>query len=63
MVLENFQKKYLIAGGTGMVYQQLLKILTELGSNIRVVSLDNPKLISQSVLNNIEFIQSVINFR
>ena len=41
-----------------MVGQQLVKILLELGSNVRVVSLDNPELVSNSQLNNIEFIKS-----
>ena len=59
MILEKFTKKnILIAGGTGMVGQQLVKILLELGSNVRVVSLDNPELVSNSQLNNIEFIKS-----
>lgn len=58
-VSEKFLKKnILIAGGTGMVGQQLLKILIDLGSNVRVVSLDNPELVSNFQSNSVEFIQS-----
>lgn len=59
MIFEKFSKKnILIAGGTGMVGQQLLKILLDMGSNVRIVSLDGPELLTNSQLNNIEFIQS-----
>lgn len=35
--------KVLVAGGTGMIGIQLVKLLVELGARVRIVSLDDPK--------------------
>jgi len=52
-------KKVLVTGGTGLIGQQLIKLLKEEGANIRIVSLDNNSLVPP----DIEFMQlDLMNF-
>lgn len=52
-------KKVLVTGGTGLIGQQLIKLLKEEGANIRIVSLDNNALVPSDV----EFMQlDLMNF-
>jgi GDP-L-fucose synthase len=52
-------KKVLVTGGTGLIGQQLIKLLKEEGANIRIVSLDNNSLVPPDV----EFMQlDLMNF-
>lgn len=46
-------KKVLVTGGTGLIGQQLIKLLKQEGANIRIVSLDNNSLVPSDV----EFMQ------
>jgi GDP-L-fucose synthase len=46
-------KKVLVTGGTGLIGQQLIKLLIEKEANIRIVSLDNNTIVP----NNIEFMK------
>lgn len=46
-------KKVLVTGGTGLIGQQLIKLLREEDANIRIVSLDNNSLVP----SDIEFMQ------
>jgi len=52
-------KKVLVTGGTGLIGQQLIKLLKQEGANIRIVSLDNNALVPSDV----EFMQlDLMNF-
>ena len=52
-------KKVLVTGGTGLIGQQLIKLLKEEGANIRIVSLDNNSLVPPDT----EFMQlDLMNF-
>jgi len=52
-------KKVLVTGGTGLIGQQLIKLLKREGANIRIVSLDNNALVPSDV----EFMQlDLMNF-
>lgn len=52
-------KKVLVTGGTGLIGQQLIKLLKQEGANIRIVSLDNNSLVPSDV----EFMQlDLMNF-
>jgi len=53
------EKKVLVTGGTGLIGQQLIKLLKQEGANIRIVSLDNNSLVPSDV----EFMQlDLMNF-
>ena len=52
-------KKVLVTGGTGLIGQQLIKLLKQEGANIRIVSLDNNSLVPPDT----EFMQlDLMNF-
>jgi GDP-L-fucose synthase len=52
-------KKVLVTGGTGLIGQQLIKLLKQEGAHIRIVSLDNNSLVPSDV----EFMQlDLMNF-
>ncbi len=42
-------KNVLVTGGTGMIGQQLIKLLHKEGANITVVSLDSPKIVPKNI--------------
>ena len=42
-------KNILVTGGTGMIGQQLIKLLHKEGANITVVSLDSPKIVPKNI--------------
>jgi len=45
-----FNKRILVAGGTGMVGQQLVPKLIELGAKVYIASLDHPSLASKKII-------------
>ena len=55
MAIDLQGKKVLVTGGTGMVGQPLVELLLEEGSDVTVVSLDDPSRVQQ---DNITFVQA-----
>ena len=49
IVLKNNQIKILVAGGTGLVGQQLTKQLVDLGADVFVCSLDNEEMAPKGI--------------
>ena len=45
-----FKKNILIAGGTGLVGQQLTKQLVDLGANVSVCSLDDESMAPEGII-------------
>ena len=55
MAIDLQGKKVLVTGGTGMVGQPLVELLLEEGSDVTVVSLDDPSRVQQ---DNISFVEA-----
>ena len=66
-ILSDFDnKKVLITGGTGLIGREIAKILSEAGSRVTVVSLDNIKISStikhvHGDLTDFNFCKDIIN--
>tara|TARA_B100001057_G_scaffold499567_1_gene610735 strand:+ start:144 stop:1139 length:996 start_codon:yes stop_codon:yes gene_type:complete len=61
MSYDKFNKKnILVAGGTGLVGQQLTNLLINLGANVSVSSLDSEKLINSKVKNFFKLDMSIL---